>query len=214
VRRTCGCRSSAGGSMKPTSRNGLQAALAMGALLGAGYGLARWFRARPEANGRYTPRPASDAKRVLVLGAGFGGLGVAMELARQLDGDPSVRITLVDRVNFHLFTPMLYQVATGLVEPGHIAYPVRAIAREHGFTFHEAEVTGVDLDRRRVLADFGELPYDVLVLALGSITNYFGNASIQQHAVSLKTLRDAVAASSTRSSGRTSSATRRRGGAG
>jgi NADH:ubiquinone reductase (H+-translocating) len=179
--------------MKPRSTDGLPAAAAVGVALAAGYGLARWFRSRPEADGRYRPRRAPGGKRVVILGAGFGGLTTAMALARLVrDGTAAADITLVDRINVHLFTPMLYQVATGLVEPGNIAYPVRAIARRHGFNFREAEVSAIDLDRRRVVCDDGELSYDALVLALGSTTNYFGNASVQVHAASLKTLRDAV----------------------
>ena len=171
-------------------RSGLPAAAATAVALGASYGLARWFRRRPEANGRYRPRSDRSGKRVLILGAGFGGLTTAMELARL---DSGATVTLIDRVNFHLFTPILYQVATGLVEPGHIAYAVRSIAREYGFGFREGEVLEIDLERRRVVLDSGELGYDALVLALGSTTNYFGNEGLQRHALPLKTLRDAVA---------------------
>jgi NADH:ubiquinone reductase (H+-translocating) len=178
--------------MRTLRENGLPSAAAAGAALGIGWAFSRWFRSRPEANGRYRPR-RSDAKRIVILGAGFGGLTTAIELSKQLGRDHEYDITLIDRVNFHLFTPMLYQVATGLLEPGHIAYPVRAIAREFGFSFMEAEVIDIDLDRRRVHLDSGELAYDSLVIALGSTTNYFGNANIPHHAASLKTLRDAVA---------------------
>src|SRR5215216_4077109 len=159
-------------------RSGLPAAAATALALGASYGLARWFRRRPEANGRYRPRPDRRGKRVLILGAGFGGLTTAMELTKL---DSGAAVTLIDRVNFHLFTPILYQVATGLVEPGHIAYAVRSIAREYGFGFREGEVLEIDLDRSRVVLDSGELAYDALVLALGSTTNYFGNEGLQRH---------------------------------
>jgi NADH dehydrogenase len=87
---------------------------------------------------------------------------------------------------------MLYQVATGLLEPGNVAYPVRTIAREYGFGFREAHVESIDLDRRRVSTTTGPIAYDYLVLTLGSTTNYFGNDSIREHALSLKSLRDAV----------------------
>ncbi|MDP8923460.1 MAG: NAD(P)/FAD-dependent oxidoreductase [Chloroflexota bacterium] len=178
--------------MVSTHRNRLTSAAAVAALAGAGYGLARAVRSRARTDGR--PRPLSDGQghRIVIVGAGFGGLTTAIELGKLVGHDPSFEVTLLDRVNFHLFTPMLYQVATGLVEPGHIAYPVRTIAHRYGFTFREVNVTGIDLDRKQVVADDGEFPYDNLVLALGSTTNYFGNASIQEHAASLKTLRDAV----------------------
>lgn len=175
--------------MKSESRSGLPAAVAMGALLGAGYGMARWFRTRVERDARHHGPVGS--KRVLILGAGFGGLTVALELAKLLP-DSTRQVMMIDRVNFHLFTPMLYQVATGLLEPGNIVYSVRSLARDHGFRFHEAEAVGIDLERRIVATDRGEQPYDLLVLALGSVTNFFGNAAIQEHAVSLKNLRDAV----------------------
>jgi len=178
--------------MVSTNRSGLSAAAAMAALAGAGYGLSR--AARRRARLRRKPRPLSDGRgtRVVIVGAGFGGLTAAIELGKLVEDDPSFELTLLDRVNFHLFTPMLYQVATGLIEPGHIAYPIRNIARKHGFAFHEVHVSAIDMDRRVVVADDGEFPYDVLVLTVGSTTNYFGNASIQEHASSLKTLRDAV----------------------
>ena len=79
-----------------------------------------------------------------------------------------------------------------LVEPGHVAYPIRSIARDYGFSFREAEAQRIELDRRRVIADGRELPYDILVLAPGSIPNYFGNQDIQQHAISFKRLRGAL----------------------
>ena len=178
--------------MVSTNRTGLSTAAAVAALAGAGYGLVRAARSRARLDAR--SRPLSDGRgyRVVIVGAGFGGLTTAIELGKLVGDDPEFEVTLLDRVNFHLFTPMLYQVATGLVEPGHIAYPVRNISREYGFTFREVNVTGVDLAGKRVMADDGEFSYDALVLAVGSTTNYFGNASIQEHAASLKTLRDAV----------------------
>src|SRR5215210_5916854 len=146
--------------MVSTNRKGLSRAAAAAALAGAGYGLARAVRSRTQRDAG--PRPLSDGRgyRVVIVGAGFGGLTTAIELGKLVADDPSFEVTLLDRVNFHLFTPMLYQVATGLVEPGHIAYPVRNIAREYGFTFREVNVASIDLAGRRVLADDGEFPYD------------------------------------------------------
>jgi NADH dehydrogenase len=135
----------------------------------------------------------SGAPRVLILGAGFGGLTTAVELGRRARTGPAMDVTLVDRGNFHLFTPMLYQVATGLVEPGHVEYPARAIARDYGFRFREGTVEAIDLDRQHVVVGGEPLGYDRLVIALGSVTNYFGNESIERCAASLKTIGDAVA---------------------
>ena len=86
------------------------------------------------------------APRVLILGAGFGGLTTAIELGRLARTGQVLDVTLVDRANYHLFTPMLYQVATGLVEPGNVGYPARAIARDHGFRFREGAIDAIDLD--------------------------------------------------------------------
>lgn len=163
-------------------------------LLGAGLTAGALFWAARRTNeqpGGRSVRPG--APRVLILGAGFGGITTALELGKQVQAGLDADILLVDRGNFHLFTPMLYQVATGLVEPGNVAYPARRIARDYGFRFRQGNVQAVDLDQRMVTVDGEQLPYDRLVLALGSITNYFGNASIEQHAASLKTLGDAMA---------------------
>ncbi|HKK02147.1 MAG TPA: NAD(P)/FAD-dependent oxidoreductase, partial [Desulfuromonadales bacterium] len=100
-------------------------------------------------------------------------------------------VVLVDRNNYHLFQPLLYQVATAGLEQESIAYPLRAMIRGWtGMRFHLAEVTGVDFDTRNVLTDSGSIPYDYLVLGAGSITNYFGLSSIERYAFDLKELAD------------------------
>jgi NADH dehydrogenase len=134
-------------------------------------------------------RTASSRPRVLVVGAGFGGLRVARALRRA-----PVDVTVLDQRNYHLFVPLLYQVATAGLEPEEIAQPVRRIL--HGASnvrFRLAEVSGVDLDNRRVASDIGDLPYDFLVLAAGSATNYFGIDSLRESAAALRTLDDAEA---------------------
>jgi len=145
------------------------------------------------APGGAAPASRRGAPRVLVLGTGFGGLTTAIELGRLARAGRALDVTLVDRANYHLFTPMLYQVATGLVEPGNVGYPARAIARDHGFRFREGQIESIDLDRKQVVVGGEPLGYDRLVIALGSVTNYFGNASIERWAASLKTVGDAVA---------------------
>jgi len=128
--------------------------------------------------------------RVVIVGAGFGGLACA----RRLAGGP-FDVLLVDRNNYHLFTPLLYQVASSLLNPGDIATPVRAILRgARNVRFRQAEVTGADLEARRVRTAAGdELPYDYLVLAAGSVTHTFGIASIAELARGLKDLPEALA---------------------
>jgi NADH dehydrogenase len=126
---------------------------------------------------------------VVIVGAGFGGLACA----RKLDGEP-VKVTLLDQHNYHLFTPLLYQVATGLLNPSDIAYPLRTIFRRSAnVRFRQATVTGVDLAGKVVKLDTGStLSYDYLVLATGSTDNYFGNEQVAQVSMGLKALEDAT----------------------
>ena len=127
--------------------------------------------------------------RVVIAGAGFAGL----TCARGLKNAP-VDVLLVDRNNYHLFTPLLYQVASALLDPGEIARPVRELIRPLGNAeFRQAEVTGVDLEARVLKTDRGELRYDYLVLATGSQSDYFGNASLAKHAMGLKQMEEGLA---------------------
>ena len=127
--------------------------------------------------------------RVVIAGAGFAGITTA----RGLKHAP-VDVVLIDRNNYHLFTPLLYQVASALLDPGEVARPVRELIRPLGNAeFRMAEVTGVDLERRIVKTDRGEVPYDYLVLATGSQSDYFGNASLARHALGLKGLDEGLA---------------------
>ena len=155
-------------------------------LAAAAAGLTRRSGAHPRS-GRTVP----GAPRVIVLGAGFGGLNAAKALASQR-GDSELDVLLVDRYNYHLFTPILYQVATGGVGPDNIAHPVRYVARAYGFGFQESLVERVALDERCVHTDDGPLHYDQLIIALGSVTNFFGLADVQEHSLPLKTLSDGV----------------------
>ena len=133
--------------------------------------------------------------RVVIVGAGFAGL----TLARKLRSVP-VDVTLVDRNNYHLFTPLVYQVASSLLEPAEIAQPVRKLVRPiRNCEFRLGTVTGIDVERRRVVTDQGELGYDFLVLAAGSDNNYFGNQSIQSRSLALKELPEALRLICTRS---------------
>ena len=129
------------------------------------------------------PRP-----RVVIVGAGFGGLNVA----RSLQGKP-VDVLLIDRHNYHLFQPLLYQVASGLIDPSEVAHPVRSVLR-HGRNVDVlmAEVTSIDLERHRAHTSRGEERYDALVLATGSATNFFGLAGLEQRAIGLKDLPEAL----------------------
>jgi NADH dehydrogenase len=125
--------------------------------------------------------------RVIVVGAGFGGLNAARALANR-----DVDVLLLDRNNYHGFWPLLYQVATAGLEPESIAYPVRAIARKYAnITFLMAAVRGVDFGRKLVHTDGAPIAYDYLVLAAGSTTNYFGNDALAGQTCGLKDIDDA-----------------------
>lgn len=134
-------------------------------------------------------KPQNNLPRVVIIGAGFGGLKAARGLARA-----PVHVTLIDRNNYHLFQPLLYQVATAGVAPSEIAYPVRAVFRgQKNLEFQMAEVHRIDLAGRRLLTEHGELGYDYLILAAGGQTHFFGMDSVAQNAFDLKELGDAVA---------------------
>ena len=128
------------------------------------------------------------AHRVVIVGGGFGGLYAAKSLKRA-----PVDVTLVDRRNFHLFQPLLYQVATGALSPGEVASPLRFVLnRNQNTRVWLAEVTDLDAEGRRVILADGELPYDTLVLAAGSRHHYFGHPEWEVHAPGLKTIEDAT----------------------
>ena len=128
--------------------------------------------------------------RVLIVGGGFAGLYAA----RNLRSDPEVAVTLLDRRNFHLFQPMLYQVATGALSPGDIAQPLRSIlSRQRNATVILGEAVGIDVDRKAVrVSDGGEIEYDTLIVATGAHHTYFGHDDWAKYAQGLKTIEDAT----------------------
>jgi NADH dehydrogenase len=126
---------------------------------------------------------------VVIVGAGFGGL----QCAKKLGGEP-VDVTIVDRQNYHLFTPLLYQVASCLLNPSEITAPVRKVFRDStNVRYRQGEVVDVDFAEQQVrLADGTVVPYDELVLATGSSTDYYGNDAIAERALGLKDLGQAL----------------------
>src|SRR4051812_7905289 len=130
----------------------------------------------------------TNTPRVVVVGAGFGGLEAAKKLACA-----NVRVTVVDRTNYHLFQPLLYQVATAALSPADIAAPVRAIlSRWKNLNVILAEVVSVDVNAHRVIMVDGQLDYDFLILATGARHSYFGHPEWERLAPGLKSLEDAV----------------------
>jgi NADH:quinone reductase (non-electrogenic) len=133
---------------------------------------------------------AATRHRVTIVGGGFGGLYAARKLAR----DERIDLTLVDRRNYHLFQPLLYQVATGALAPGEIAQPLRGILRRHrNATVLLGEAVGLDLERREVrMSDGGPIGYDTLIVASGARHSYFGHDEWARFAPGLKSIDDAT----------------------
>ncbi|MGF1551173.1 MAG: NAD(P)/FAD-dependent oxidoreductase [Paracoccaceae bacterium] len=130
----------------------------------------------------------ASAKRVVILGAGFAGLSAA----RRLKGAP-VDVTVIDKRNYHLFQPFLYQVATAALNPSEVAWPIRSILRgQSNAKTLLADVEDIDAERKVVRTNRGETPYDVLVVATGAKHSYFGNPEWEAHAPGLKRIMDAT----------------------
>ena len=130
----------------------------------------------------------ADRHKVVIIGGGFGGLTAAQCLRRA-----DVDVTLIDRRNFHLFQPLLYQVATGALSPANIAAPLRSVLRKQkNCKIVLGEVTGFDMPGRAVLMSGERVPFDSLIVAAGATNNYFGNAAWEANAPGLKSVEEAT----------------------
>ena len=138
---------------------------------------------------RRRPEPLPEAwPHVVIVGGGFAGLNAARALA----GRP-VRVTLIDRRNYHLFQPLLYQVATAALSPAEIATPIRSVLRrQRNARVLLAEATAIDLENKRLVLDDAELTYDFLILAVGASHSYFSHPEWEEHAPGLKSIEDAL----------------------
>jgi NADH dehydrogenase len=135
-------------------------------------------------------RNRNGSPRVVVVGGGFAGLSAIKTLSKI---KPPVKVTLLEQHNYHLFQPLLYQLATGLVQPADIAHPVRGIVRRYRTSVRMATVSGVDFDAKQVLtAEGGRFGYDYLILAAGATTATFGIPGVEEHSFPLKNMPDAL----------------------
>ena len=134
--------------------------------------------------------------RVLILGAGAAGISAALEFKKASAGIPGLEVTLVDQRDYHHPLPFIWQVVSGSVEPEHITFPLHDLLRRGGTAgpvmLKQTMVQSIDVERSVVDTDDGELGWDHLVVALGSTTNFFGMADVEEGSLSLKSLRDAV----------------------
>lgn len=132
--------------------------------------------------------PISENPRVVIVGGGFAGISLAKHLLKE-----KLQVVLLDRNNYHTFQPLLYQVSTSGLEPDSIAYPLRKITRhsKDGY-FRLAEVQKIVPEENLIKTTIGDLSYDYLVLATGSKTNFFGNESIEEHGMWMKTIPQAL----------------------
>jgi len=128
--------------------------------------------------------PTSKYPRIVIIGGGFAGIALSKKLR-----DKNVQVVLIDKHNYHTFQPLLYQVATGGLEAGSIAYPIRKVIQEYkDFYFRLTSVKEIDSKHQKIITEIGDLHYDYLVIASGSKTNYFGNKEIELNSMSMKTI--------------------------
>ena len=128
--------------------------------------------------------PRLSFPRIVIIGGGFAGVALAKKLSKQ-----EVQVVLLDKNNYHTFQPLLYQVSTGGLEPDSIAYPIRKILKDFpNFYFRLAEVEEIDTKKNKVKTNIGNLKFDYLVVASGSITNFFGNKEVEKYSMAMKTI--------------------------
>ncbi len=136
-------------------------------------------------------------KRVVILGAGFGGLFAAKQFCKLSRHAPGMEVTLLDKNNYHMFVPLLYVAATGGVDPMNICFPIRATLKNGGMgppvMFRECEVLGVEMEKKKVITNRAEFEYDYLLFALGSTTNFYGIPGVEQHIMAIKSIGDGMA---------------------
>jgi NADH dehydrogenase len=132
---------------------------------------------------------AQDTQKVVVVGGGFAGIN----FVKQLANDERFQVTLVDKNNYHFFPPLLYQVASAFIEPSNISYPFRRLFQKmKNCRFHMGSFLKVNPEQNTIETDTGILAYDILVISVGAESNYFGMTNVQQHALPMKNIDDAL----------------------
>jgi NADH dehydrogenase len=132
--------------------------------------------------------PESQTPRVVIIGGGYGGITLGKALAKA-----PVQVVMLDKNNYHCFQPLLYQVATGGLEPDSIAFPLRKLfEKQKNFYFRMASVESIDPEAKQVHTNLGYVNYDYLVVASGGSTNYFGNDMLEKHALGMKSIPEAL----------------------
>src|SRR5919112_3861274 len=172
--------------------------LVVGALVSSG--VAALMQRRTATRSRWRNQHRSETlfachaarHKILILGAGFGGMAVALRLDEQLDNRSDTSVLVVDRDSALLFTPLLWTVADGRANPNDVVVPIRAFQRNHAFHLLHATVEEIDLDRREVRTSAGTRSYDFLVIALGSVTAVPRLPGLRERALRFHTPADAM----------------------
>ena len=130
----------------------------------------------------------NELPKIIIIGGGFGGIQFSKKLKNQ-----DVEVLMLDKHNYHTFQPLLYQVATGGLEPDSIAFPLRKVFKgQSNFTFRVADAKQIVPAENKVITDIGEFVYDYLVVATGSVTNFFGQTQIEHFSMPMKTVPEAL----------------------
>jgi NADH dehydrogenase len=144
-----------------------------------------------------TKNNSKSVKRIVILGAGSAGISTALSLKRAASRLSQIEVVLLDQKNYHAVLPLIYQVVNGSVSPNHISFPLRKLFRKRwgaeSVTFRQGHINGIDVDKKLVITEKGELSWDYLVMALGSTTNFFGMADVEEVALTFRSLKDGIA---------------------
>jgi NADH dehydrogenase len=138
-----------------------------------------------------------SSQKIVILGAGSAGISTAIGLKKAVRNSSKIEVVLLDQRNYHAVLPLIYQVVNGSVAPNHISFPLRKFFRKRrgveAVTFRQGQIKGIDVDKKVVTTEKGELGWDYLVVALGSTNNFFGMADVEEVALTFRSLKDGIA---------------------